>query len=127
MRDITNQAYLRAEQYRSADNLNARIALHARFSVQAYDWHAWAFDHFDLPADARVLEIGCGPGALWKENQARLPAGWQIVLLDLSPGMVQEARQNLRDAGRAFAGLAADAQWLPFTSAEFDAVIANHM
>jgi SAM-dependent methyltransferase len=122
---ISDQTYLR-EQYKNAANLNDRILLHQRFSTNPYDFHLWVFDHLKLPADSRVLELGCGPGSLWRPNLARIPAGWQITLSDLSPGMLAEARANLASAA-SFAFEQADAQSLPFADAAFDAVIANHM
>src|SRR5207249_3059431 len=89
--------------------------------------HRWVFDRICLPAKARVLELGCGPGTLWRENGERIPADWEITLTDFSPGMVQEARHNLRDVPRNFAFALADAQAIPYPSGSFDAVIANHM
>jgi ubiquinone/menaquinone biosynthesis C-methylase UbiE len=122
---ISNQTYLR-EQYKNAANLNDRIQLHVRFSTNRYDFHMWVFDQLKLAPDSRVLELGCGPGSLWRPNLARIPAGWQITLSDFSPGMLAEARTNLASA-HAFALEQADAQALPFADASFDAVIANHM
>jgi ubiquinone/menaquinone biosynthesis C-methylase UbiE len=125
MPNIADQNYLR-EQYKNAANLNDRIQLHVRFSTNRYDFHMWVFDQLKLGADSRVLELGCGPGSLWRPNLARIPAGWQITLTDLSPGMLEEARANLASA-HPFAFEQADAQALPFADASFDAVIANHM
>ena len=125
MPNIANQTYLR-EQYKNASNLNDRIQLHQRFSTNPYDFHMWVFDQLKLAADSRVLELGCGPGSLWRPNLARIPADWQITLTDFSPGMLAEARANLAGAPQ-FAFEQADAQALPFADAEFDAVIANHM
>jgi ubiquinone/menaquinone biosynthesis C-methylase UbiE len=122
---ISDQTYLR-EQYKNAANLNDRINLHVRFSTNRYDFHMWVFDQLKLAADSRVLELGCGPGSLWRPNLARIPTGWQITLTDLSPGMLAEARTNLAGA-HPFAFEQADAQALPFADAGFDAVIANHM
>jgi ubiquinone/menaquinone biosynthesis C-methylase UbiE len=82
-------------QYRDASNLNARIALHERFSTNAYGWQRWVFDQLELPPDARVLELGCGTGKLWVENRDRTPEGWDVTLTDASPGMLREARRNL--------------------------------
>jgi SAM-dependent methyltransferase len=42
-----------------------------------------------------LLELGSGPGNLWRENLDRIPAGWQILLSDLSPGMIEVARKSL--------------------------------
>ncbi|HOU15568.1 MAG TPA: methyltransferase domain-containing protein [Anaerolineae bacterium] len=115
------------QQYRTAANLNARIDLHRRFSANPYPWHRWVFDHLALPADARILELGCGPADLWRENADRIPAGWDITLTDFSEGMVAAAQQHLAEIGRPFTFRQADAQDLSFEADTFDAVIANHM
>lgn len=125
MSNIADQTYLR-EQYKNAANLNDRIQLHMRFSTNPYDFHMWVFDQLKLAADSRVLELGCGPGSLWRSNLARIPDGWQITLTDFSPGILIEARANLAGA-HPFTFEQADAQALPFADAGFDAVIANHM
>jgi SAM-dependent methyltransferase len=124
---VTDQLYLKNEQYQDASNLNARIALHQRFGTAKIGWHRWVFDHLDLPPDARVLELGCGPGQLWFQNLDRLPVGWQVTLSDLSLGMVEQARRNLAASGHPFAYEQCDAQALPFADGSLDAVIANHM
>jgi SAM-dependent methyltransferase len=125
MPQIADQIFLR-EQYKNASNLNDRIQLHQRFSTNPYDFQMWVFDQLKLADDSRVLEIGCGPGSLWRPNLGRLPAGWRITLTDFSPGMLDEARANLAGA-RPFAFEQADAQVLPFGDGAFDMVIANHM
>ncbi len=127
-----DQSYLRDHQYRDASNLDARIALHRRFSTNDYPFTRWEFDHYvdpaaGLPERARVLELGTGPATLWRENLPRVPSGWSITLTDLSPGMLEEARQNLGDAAERFNFQEVDAQALPFGDEAFDAVIANHM
>ena len=114
-------------QYRDASNLQARAALHARYGTNPHPWQRWVFDQLDLPAEARVLELGCGPASLWVENMSRIPAGWRITLTDLSPGMIEEARRSLPPADPRFDLQVADAQHLPFADKTFDAVIANHM
>jgi hypothetical protein len=73
MARIDDPAYLRHEQYRTSGNLQARIDFHVRFRTNPYDWQLWVFDRLRLPAEARVLEIGCGAGSLWLENRARIP------------------------------------------------------
>jgi ubiquinone/menaquinone biosynthesis C-methylase UbiE len=114
------------KQYQDSSNLDARIQLHQRFSVNPYGWHPWVFDHFDLPAYGRILELGCGPGYLWLENLGRIPTGWEITLSDFSAGMLEETRRNLENQ-RTFQFKLIDAQSIPCEDAYFDAVIANHM
>jgi len=113
-------------QYRDASNLNARIALHVRFSTNPYGLARWIFDHLELPEEASILEVGCGPGRLWTENLDLLPAEWNITLTDASSGMIAGARARL-GSDRRFEFGVADVQRLPFQSGQFDAVLANHM
>ncbi|MDQ6644471.1 MAG: methyltransferase domain-containing protein [Chloroflexota bacterium] len=128
MSELTNPEYLLTSQYKIAANLNARIQLHERFSVNKYDWQRWVFDHFTLlPRRGRILELGCGPGELWRKNGDRIPEGWDIVLSDFSPGMLQETRQNLQGIQGRFTFQQADAQAISFADEYFDAVVANHM
>ncbi len=126
MSRLTDQSYLTRRQYKTPANLNARAALHARFSTRPGGWHPWVIDQLDLAPGERVLEVGGGPGYLWRENRARLPQALAVCFTDLSPGMLSEARRGLAgDARFAFASL--DAQALPFADGDFDLVIANHM
>ncbi|MDQ3568073.1 MAG: methyltransferase domain-containing protein [Actinomycetota bacterium] len=114
------------KQYRNASNLNARITLHERFSVNPYPLPRWLFDQLELPPDARILEVGCGTGKLWSENLGRIPDGWDVMLTDASPGMVRETQGNLGDS-RCFGFQVADVRELPFEDGMFDAVVANHV
>ena len=77
---ISNQTYLR-EQYKNAANLNDRIQLHVRFSTNPYDFHMWVFDQLKLGPDSRVLELGCGPGSLWRPNLARTAVALQTPIV----------------------------------------------
>jgi ubiquinone/menaquinone biosynthesis C-methylase UbiE len=128
MSKFTDQNYLKTDQYRDATNLNARVTIHDRFSTNPYGWFRWVFDMLvRLPADSKVLELGSGPGLLWKAGIDRIPAGWKITLSDLSPGMLDAAWRNLVVTGRAFQFREIDAQAIPFDDESFDVVIANHM
>lgn len=115
-----------ADQYADADNLNARVALHERFSTADRPFRPWLFDRIRerLGADARVLALGCGAGDLYAENADRVPDGWAVTLTDASRGMVREARGRLGDRYRR---AVADAATLPFSTRTFEAVTANHM
>jgi len=119
--------HLRRVQYRDGSKLWARIRLHQRFASKPLNLHRWIFDHFELPVDARVLELGCGLGMLWSSNRERIPASWRIALSDFSLGMIDDTRRNLAGIGHAFSFVQADAQDIPVRDAGLDAVIANHM
>lgn len=72
---------------------------------------------------AAVLDLGAGPGAGTKALAKRYPRA-QVLALDLSLGMLQEAR---RQSGllRKFHRVAADARVLPLRSASVDLVFSN--
>jgi SAM-dependent methyltransferase len=109
-------------QYATSANLAARIALHQRCSTNAYGLQRWIFDRLDLHGGARVLEIACGTGSLWRENADRRPAGVTLVLSDFAISMIRTTA-NVVDADFVNCALPE----LPFASATFDRVIANHM
>lgn len=122
----TDQHNLRV-QYADSSNLNARVRLHEKFSHNPRDFAHWLFEHLDLPKSVAILEVGCGPGWLWRKNARRVPASWRIALSDFSPGMATEAQQHLQAINILATSHVCDAQALPFRDQTFDAVIANHM
>ena len=80
-----------------------------------------------VPAGARVLDLGCGPGADAADLAA---AGYRITAIDWSPAMVEEARRRVQEAGVAdrvdvrHLGIhQIDRRW--FGDAAFDAAYSN--
>jgi len=122
-----NPTYLKETQYKDSSNLDARAELHRRFSTAVSGFHEWVFDHLDLQPDSRILECGCGPGWLWRENLERIPAGCTITLTDLSAGMVAEAEAALADSDHNFIFKVANIEELPFADGDFDIIVGNHM
>ncbi len=126
MSKFTDQNYLKTDQYKDSSNLDARVEIHRRFSTNSYGWFNWVFDTLlKLPSNAKILELGSGPAYLWKECSNRIPSSWDIILSDLSSGMLDSAWRNLVVTGRAYNFKEIDAQSIPFEDETFDAVIAN--
>jgi ubiquinone/menaquinone biosynthesis C-methylase UbiE len=73
-----------------------------------------------LDAGARVLDVGCGTGVLLGRLLGRSPFR-EVAGVDLSPGMVAQARRRLPASVRLLVG---DAEALPFAPASFDVVVS---
>lgn len=116
-----------AEQYRTSANLDVRIDIHVRFSTNRYRWLWWVFDHFVFPPACRVLEVGCGSGKLWQENEHRIGANWEITLSDFSAGMLEKTKANLTNIWGRFDFKVFSVESIPFGADTFDVVLANHM
>jgi ubiquinone/menaquinone biosynthesis C-methylase UbiE len=119
-------SYLSENQYRNQDNLQARIFLHQTFTQAEEDWFSWVWRMMNIQSGEHILEVGCGTGALWQSIANKLPAAVRVTLADLSVGMARGARENIQ-AMPQLSALSANAQNLPFVSARFQRVIANHM
>ncbi|MBB5182894.1 MerR family transcriptional regulator [Catenisphaera adipataccumulans] len=120
---LFNQESKWIENYKDANQLNIRIALHDQFSVNPKGWFPWLYEHIDFSRIMRLLEIGCGNGKLW-ENRTMDLRHREIFLSDLSEGMVEEVRRKL---GKDFNCIVIDGQHIPFKDDYFDALIANHV
>jgi len=113
-------------QYADAGNLNARLRLHRQFSTNLLGWENWVFGQYELRPGQRILELGCGSGAVWAARGGEVPAGVRLVLSDASAGMLDCAKESTR-ALDFVRYQVIDAQEIPYGEASFDAVIANHM
>lgn len=115
-----------AKQYATADNLRVRMEFQQRFSRNQYGFGRWLMDQYDFPEHARVLELGCGTGNMWKGQQRLIDTFASLTLTDFSEGMLNDARATLSGmSGVRF--LQADIQDLPFEDGSFDFIIANMM
>jgi SAM-dependent methyltransferase len=114
----TDRDRLVGHAYRSSAAFLARIGLY-RYQRDGVDIRAWVIDQVQWPADACVLDVGCGPGRYLAKFPEMVPGG-RAIGLDLSAGMAAEARA-LSDV------VVGDAQALPFPDASLDGIIAAHM
>jgi SAM-dependent methyltransferase len=120
-------AYLRDVQYRDSSKLTARANLHSRYGTAATPWFSWVVQQIEWRRDAIVLEVGCGPGWIWEQARHGVPGDLQLMLTDLSVGMVTEAVERTRASFGDVDGAVVNAQCLPFDDHTFDVVVANHM
>lgn len=113
-------------QYQNAANISARIRLHREYSVNPKGWFPWLLEQCELHEGMRILEIGCGNGALWSENREWIPEHMQVVLSDKSDGMLRDVQRELGE-DEQFSYERFDCNEIPYGEAEFDLVIANHV
>jgi len=106
-----------ARQYATESNLEARRALYA--NAEGPDPRELAFEAVAEAEPRRVLEVGGGPGELAARVGSELEC--EVVMVDISPRMVELARSRGVDAQ------VGDVQELHFEDASFDAAIAAWM
>ncbi len=124
---LTNMEKSLKSQYQDASNISSRIRLHKEYSTNPKGWFPWIFEHCNLKSNERVLEIGCGNGALWTENLKAIPRHISILLSDVSDGMLRDARRNLPPADKRFSFACFDCHSFPSSLSAFDLIIANHV
>lgn len=141
--DLTSMENSLNKQYQNATNVSARINLHKLYSENKQGWFPWLYEEMKLRSGMRILEVGCGNGALWTENLDKIPMGkgTEIILSDISGGMLQDAKRNLfgedNDSkkgqkekslklARVIRFQEFDCNNIPFSDESFDVVIANH-
>jgi ubiquinone/menaquinone biosynthesis C-methylase UbiE len=118
----TDKRVLQERAYADGDNLRARAGIYAWLTGPRPDLHAAVLGQVEWRAGERVLDVGCGPGAYLQRLRALAPEV-HLTGLDLSPGMLREARAAVADASF----VVGDVQRLPFAADEFDDVLAPHM
>ena len=114
-------------QYQDASNISARINLHSLYSVNKQGWFPWIYEQLCVRDDMKVLEIGCGDGALWKGNKDKLPENIEITLSDTSEGMLRDARRNVGIGDHRFRFRHFDCHRIPYEDQSFDLVVAGHV
>ena len=62
---LTNMKKSMKNQYQNASNISARISLHSLYSQNKEGWFPWIYRQCEIHPSMRILEAGCGDGALW--------------------------------------------------------------
>ena len=114
------------QQYATANNLNTRISIHDKYSTNKMGFGNWIVSNYRIDKGARVLELGCGTGDMWKGRETLIRACSKLILSDFSDGMVATAKERVGDHDNIEYKVL-DIQEIPYDEDSFDVVIANMM
>jgi ubiquinone/menaquinone biosynthesis C-methylase UbiE len=113
----------RSPYYDSGDLLRAK---HKATDAAADQFPHWVLELIDDVPIGCALDAGCGWGR-FSVPFLRNHSTAALTCSDLSLGMLNTARRTISDAGLQAAYVAADIEDLPFRTAAFDVVMANHV
>ena len=114
------------EQYKDSSHLAARISIHEKYSVNKQGFIPWIYANYQIEEGQKVLECGCGNGAMWKQFIDQLPKSSSLILSDFSEGMLEACKANVPNLPQ-IAYEVIDIQAIPYEADTFDHVIANMM
>ena len=121
-----NDKSLVKQQYATANNLITRISIHEKYSTNKMGFGNWIVSNYKIDKGAKVLELGCGTGDMWKGRESLILDCSQIILSDFSEGMVATAKEMVGDYDNIEYRVL-DIQDIPYEDDSFDIIIANMM
>lgn len=124
--NVINNSDTVIKQYKSATNLNTRISIHSKYSVNKMGFGNWIISRYEIKDGMRILELGCGTGDMWKNHINLLDYISEIILTDFSEGMLDSAKEILGE-NKHISYKVVDIQDIPFEDKSFDMVIGNMM
>ena len=93
-----------------------------RLIAQAEFWRDLILDRMDLPAGTKMLEMGCGAGAVLGILGQAFP-GAQLHGIDIEPAQIERARQHLATLKTRADLQTGDATALPYPDAAFQQLL----
>jgi len=74
-----------------------------KHNADGVDWYVKIYDSLNIKSGARILDLGCGFGKLWRNNWADIPASVTVDAVDLHgswadnlAGYIEENRKKLQ-------------------------------
>lgn len=125
--DMTNRDEVK-QTYQTSKNLDAKYEVERVYGLQKQTFEEWVVQLLGCSGHESVLDIGCGQGRiLLPLGSLARGQGGHLLGCDLSEGVMAPAKQVIDEEKLPISLLVADAEKLPFLSASFDLVMANHM
>ena len=120
-----NKEYLKNYQYRDAGNLAARRDLFRYGTNPESLWH-WVARQYVIHPGSKILEVGCGSGEFWREAVKVFPNNCDIILTDLSQGMLEGIKKTVNYIPNCKFEIA-DVEKLLYKDKSFNVVLAHLM
>lgn len=114
------------KQYANSDNLNIRINIHTKYSINKQGFGNWINEQYNLFNGCHILELGCGNGVMWTDMINHIGMESTLILSDLSEGMVEEVKNKYSTYDK-LSVQQINIEDIPFQDNSFDVVIANMM
>jgi ubiquinone/menaquinone biosynthesis C-methylase UbiE len=113
-------------QYKDSSNLEIRKNFHKKYGTNPNEYSEWILSKIKFFDGCRVLEVGCGTGNLWEKHAELVDNFTELVLADISPGMIELVREKY--TGRKNIRIQVmDVVDMPFEESSFDIIVANSM
>ena len=124
--NMINDLSVVKKQYATTNNLNIRISIHDKYSINKMGFGNWIVSNYKIDKGMKVLELGCGTGDMWKKKEHLIDACSKLILSDISEGMVAATKQSIGSHTNVEYEMI-DIQEIPYEAETFDIVIANMM
>ena len=112
--------------YARGDHLRAKHQLNRTDSGRAFP--KWALNHVPIGGGMRILDAGAGWGRFtWPLIEEYGVQPQHVANMDQSVGMLQTAAKEADRRGQHLRLCSGGIETLPFASATFDGVLANHV
>lgn len=108
-------------QTRRRFDRNASLYDPMEYLMETRAFRRWRPRLWELVEEERVLEVGVGTG----KNMPYYPAHAHVTGIDLSPRMLERAKERAASLGRTPALMEMDVQHLDFSDDSFDAAVST--
>lgn len=125
--NIHSEDFLKQVQYKTSNNLDARILLHKMYTPKGGNIWDFLRNIYCFESQNRILEVGCGTGEFWLHFPKNVISELNLSLIDISEGMLEKAKSSFLKVGIKSKFQIANVEALPFSSSSFDVVLAHFM